>query len=369
VLRERAWRLPIVPPRASPSAGSLWSPETQSLIDRGAVLPVISNYLLPGIFVSDPADLATAWAEDITSPLPERDNRELARVAQFFSVKAGGVRKARVEYHNAVKRYLVALAKADPSADAEYVEGLIADPAALEAVSLSEIARNLGYPRFEDPARNPMRLLAELPLPIYLTTCHHTFLEVALAQTGHKEPVTEIFYWDDAQRNIPSIYEREPEYRPSVERPLVYHLFGVDTYPDSIVLSEDDYVSVLMRLSELKRDVKVSDAGPGGIGSSKLDIPSEIKAKLSGDGLLMLGYNVNDWDFRVLFRWLARYTGPSREGLGAPDAVCLQVRPVQGQDQRIQEYLTQFFEQKRFKVYWGDPETCVYELWSRWKRR
>ena len=37
---------------------------------------------------------------------------------------------------------------------------------------------------------NPLRLLAEMPLRIYLTTCQHEFIETALAQTGRKDPVS-----------------------------------------------------------------------------------------------------------------------------------------------------------------------------------
>jgi hypothetical protein len=355
-----------------PVTGALWASETKSLIDRGAVLPFVSNYLLPTIFSTDPTDVALTWAEDVKSPLSEQDNRNLARVAQYYSVEVNSVRRARVEYHRELKGYLLALAKDDPAVDAEYVESLVQDPERVQANSFSELARNLGYPRFTDPTRNPLRLLAEMPLPIYVTTCQHTFLQAALAQTGSKRPETEIFYWDDSLQNIPSIFEREPDYRPSVDRPLVYHLFGVDSYPESLVLSEDDYVSILMRLSELKREVKVSDYGRGGPGIAKYDIPSDIKTALSGSGLLLLGYNIDDWDFRVLFRWLVRYIGPSREGRSAPEAFCMQMRPhnvgKDEQDRHIEDYLKNYFGQKSFSVYWGDPETCVYDLWSRWKR-
>lgn len=60
-----------------------------------------------------------------------------------------------------------------------------------------------------------MCLLAEMPLPVYLTTCQHGFLEVELANTYSKNPVPEIFYWDDsivqiasARRGIPSQFPR-----------------------------------------------------------------------------------------------------------------------------------------------------------------
>ena len=42
-----------------------------------------------------------------------------------------------------------------------------------------------------------------------------------------------------------------------------------------------------------------------------------IKMALSGSGLLLIGYEIDDWEFRVLFRWLLDYFGPSRQGLCA----------------------------------------------------
>jgi len=359
-----------VPTRSGPS--ELWS-ETRALVARGAVLPIVSNYLLPKVFNSSLGEIAASWAAEIESPLSDHDNRNLARVAQVYSVRSDSLYEARVEYHNALKGYLLSTARqAGGVADPDYLESLLSNPSQVGAVSFSQLARDLGYPRYADPTHNPMRLLAELPLSIYLTTSQHAFQEFALAQTGHKDPVSEIFYWDQAHRTIPSIFEREPDYRPSVERPLVYHLFGIDTYPESMVLSEDDYLSVLMRLSELKRQVKVSEVGGGPDSAAKYDLPAEVKAALSGAGLLLLGYQIDDWEFRVLFRWLVRYTGPSREGRGAPEGVCIQVRPAVGGDgaernRRILEYLTQFFKQNKFGVYWGDPDTCVLDLWSRWR--
>ena len=353
--------------------GVLWSSETQSLVQRGVVLPCVSNYLLPGVFGIDAADLALSWASQSKSPLSDADNSSLARVAQFVTVRENSAREARLAFHDLLKGSLLAQAKDEPGVDKEYVYGLIDDTDRRQATSFSEIARNLGYPRFPDPSRNPLRLLAELPLPMYLTTSQHTFLEVALAQTGSKHPVSEIFYWDASQDSIGSIFEREPNYQPTVDRPLVYHLFGIDTYPESMVLSEDDYVSILIRLCELKRDVKVGESGRDISSGVKFDLPSDIKRALSGFGLLLLGYNVGDWDFRVLFRWLVRYIRDSREGQYAPKAVCMQLHPDTAagdpeKQAKIEQYLIDFFAQKDFRVYWGDPETCVWELWSRWKR-
>lgn len=351
----------------STTANTIWS-DTQKLIEDKRVLPILSNCMLATLFGSNVTNIAAFWADDVSSPLDEDANRDLARVAQFHSVNINNPRQAKLDYHLAIKSYLLGEAQDDPTVDNDYIANLIDEKQrpTLDKTSLSTIARNLGYPKFADLNRNPLRLLAELPLPIYVTTSHHKFLEAELAKTNTKVPVTEIFYWNDTLQTIPSIYDKEPGYQPTIERPLVYHLFGIDDYPESLVLSEDDYLDILIKLSTLKREVKVGESARIASASAKFDIPAELKIALSGAGLLLLGYQVYDWEFRILFKWLVEYIGESRKGKGAPESICMQVKP--GEDaHRVQEYLDKFFGQKSFHVYWDDLEPCVHELWKRWK--
>lgn len=354
--------------KAAIGASMIWS-DTQKLIEDKRILPLLSNCMLATLLGGDLGDVAESWASDVGSPLVKEQNRDLARVAQFHSVNINNPRQAKLDYHFALKNFLLGKAQDDPACDSDYIAELTDEQqrAKFAMLSLSTLARDLGYPHFADVNRNPLRLLAELPLPIYVTTSHHKFLEAELAKTGAKTPVSEIFYWNDALQTIPSIYDKEPDYQPSSTRPLVYHLFGCDDYPESLVLSEDDYLDILVKLASLKREVKVGESARSATTGAKFDIPAELKLALSGHGLLLLGYQVYDWEFRVLFKWLVEYTGESRKGKGAPEGICMQVK--QGEDaKRVQEYLGKFFGQKSFSVYWGDLETCVQELWLRWKR-
>ena len=41
-------------------------------------------------------------------------------------------------------------------------------------LGFSDVALRLGYPQYENALDDPLRLLAELPLPIYLTTSFAT---------------------------------------------------------------------------------------------------------------------------------------------------------------------------------------------------
>ena len=83
---------------------------------------------------------------------------------------------------------------------------------------------------------------------------------------------------------LPSIYNEEPDYRPSAERPLVYHLFGRLSVPKSVVLTEDDYFDFLI-----------------GVTTNNDLIPAVVRRALADTALLFLGFNLDEWDFRVLF--------------------------------------------------------------------
>src|SRR5262249_21478471 len=150
----------------------------------------------------DLAAVAELWAGDIPA-LAENERRDLARVAQFHSVQQKNRRETKGDFLGVLKEILYAKALEDTALDDQLRDELRDDPATIPPL-VSEFARKLGYPRFANPDLNPLRLLAELPLPRFITTCHHDLLEYALASTGTKQPVSEILYWDPALQSIPS---------------------------------------------------------------------------------------------------------------------------------------------------------------------
>ncbi len=284
------------------------------------------------------------------------------RVAQLHAVRLKDPVEAKRQYLEALKSYLVAAVQDTPGADPDLVETYL-DAAQRSKVSFSTLARDLGYPHYEQVTDSPLRLLAELPLPIYITTSHHRFLQLELLKTNHKQPETAIFYWHDGLKRIPSIFVTEPDYTPTVERPLVYHLFGLDEHPESLVLTEDDYLDFLVRLATLSHEVKHAD--------TELDIPACVTMALSGTALLLLGYAVTDWDFRVLFKGLVQSTGESRSKR-TPKSISMQVDPFDFQGDavkrdEIRAYLSAFFAQSHFSIYWGDMRSCVRDLWQLWQ--
>jgi hypothetical protein len=251
------------------------------------------------------------------------------------------------------------MAEADGFVEPEVIERF-KDPAQRSGLTIAGLARELGYPRYNEPRENPLRLLAELPLPIYLTSSPSEFLEHEIERTGHKKPESMLFFWHAGLQRIGSVYDREPDYQPSVERPLVYHLFGMDKYPESMVLTEDDHLEYLFRLASLRYEVQHS---------TKEDvIPADIYMALTGTALLLLGYRVHDWDFRVLFKGLVQATNDSRSKR-QPKSVAMQIELEEGRDRRdeVQAYLSEFFDEWDFKIFWGDMRSCAEQVYTRWK--
>jgi len=214
--------------------------------------------------------------------------------------------------------------------------------------------KNAPPPDLEDPY-NLYRVLAELPFPIYITTNYHNFMEQTLENlTNPKDVKMEFCRWNDTLKNPPPIFETESSFNPSVANPLVYHLYGHMNVAESLVLTEDDYFDFLIEVSEnLNR------------------IPPCIQSALTDTNLLFLGYRIFDWDFRILFRIVARYFR-NRLYRGRRFHVAVQIETTEQavsaeQKQLIKDYFSQYFEFFDIQVYWGSCHQFAAELRERWQ--
>ena len=151
-----------------------------------------------------------------------------------------------------------------------------------------------------------------------------------------------------APHNIP-----KPDYEPTERQPLVYHLFGrfkeTPKEPDSLVLTEDDYFDYLIGLTK-NMDL----------------IPNDIQRVMADSALLFLGFHIDDWDYRVLFRSLMSLEGSSL--LGKYANVAVQIDPEAGRimDPKLaRQYLEKYFDKAKISIYWGRPEDFVRELQKR----
>jgi len=295
-------------------------------------------------------DLARKLAEDFHFPLASNDREGLPQVAQFLAVDQGvDVPLDRiVEYLcSAIRRRVGA--------------GL---PAELRGIDLRRLSRTqrldtlwklLGHAWEHQKARNPdepYKLLAELPIPIYLTTDQSDLLLDALRAAGR--PARELFCpWNEYTRTLPSLV-LDADYVPSPTQPLVFRLFGSYREPQSLVLTEDNHFEYLI-----------------GVERYKAIIPTVVRASFANSALLFLGLRPEDWTFRVFFRILMSQQGGMRRNRYPHIAV--QVAPEEGRmidPQRARQYLETYFaeylsDDTRINIYWGSAQDFAHEMRQR----
>ena len=322
-------------------------------ISKGNVIPIISSsFRIEQIF----QDLATEseypvieqliakWAEHIGYPMREAFN--LARVAQYYLVEQNDDPNARTEIVNFFKRLLLLMSRTNPE-DAELVTRLESQ---FRELRFSDIVKELDYPRFSNPADDPLRILARFPLPIYITTGQSNFIERALQAEG-KDPCTQICFWSGDIANISKEHRTDPQFKPSVTNPLVYHLYGLEDYPQTIVLSEDDYLNFLIKVM-------------GDTDTLNPVVPLSVRLALSEAQLLLIGYRLSALDFRVLFRYILNFR---KEGFSPRGMVIqLQRRDKELSNEKTLQYLKSYFGKKTFDIEWDDAEDFIQRLWVEW---
>ena len=146
----------LVKKRVSTGSDPLWG-DTKTQLERGTITPFVSNFMSARLFDHEPAEMAKYWAEDeeVASPLSDRDNRQLARVAQYYSVQEN-TRAAKTHYLASLKGFLLGLAADDADLDPDLLEEV--EETARE-ITYSDMAHQLGYPKFRAAQQNPLRLL------------------------------------------------------------------------------------------------------------------------------------------------------------------------------------------------------------------
>ncbi|MDY9927798.1 SIR2 family protein [Methanosarcina sp.] len=252
------------------------------------------------------SQIANEWAEKYGYPM--EDSYDLTRVAQFVAVTQ------------------------DPMFPKDEI-----------CTKIKELVEEVTPKYFKAPDE-PHGMLADLPLPVYVTTNYDDLMVRALKSRG-RAPVQEICQWSECLK------QRKPtllDYVPTPEKPLVYHLHGCYEFPESLVLTEDDYLEFLVTIS-VEQD----------------RLPPRIEQAFADASLLFLGYRITDWDFRVLFRLLYRYL--ERSGRKHISVQLVPGNVSETQKGEVQKYLDRYFADLRIQVYWHDCHEFATELRNRWE--
>jgi hypothetical protein len=253
--------------------------------------------------------IAQDWANEFGYPL--EDSYDLIRVSQFVAVEME---------------------------DAMYPKE-----------EISARFRKAGRPDFSSPTE-PHRFMADLPLPVYITTNYDDFMVQALRERG-KKPEQEICRWNSQLYGLPSVLDRL-DYVPSENTPLVFHLHGHMGIPESLVLTEDDYLDFLIAMS--KKENKL--------------LPPRVQEAMANASLLFVGYRIADWNFRVLFRSVVT----SLEAGQKRKHVSVQILPIgNGSDAirklKVLNYLDKYYQELNTRVYWGRSDEFITELRQIWE--
>jgi hypothetical protein len=187
---------------------------------------------------------------------------------------------------------------------------------------------------------DPYRALARLNFPLYINTGVSNLLAEALRREG-KQPQMAICPWNDA-----AYVEVKESFNISVERPLVYHMFGHLSQRESLVLTEDDYFDYLI-----------------GVTDNKKLIPHQIRAAITNQTTLIMGLSFNTWESRILFRVIMNQGGRRRRNRKTHlSAQIAPTKPDVDEPIRARRYLEEYFRNSAVNIFWGKPEDFIRSL-------
>ena len=216
---------------------------------------------------------------------------------------------------------------------------------------LSKILKEIKPPDFSKVTDSPYINLASLDIPIYITTNYDHTLEEAL-KFKNKNPKSEVCRWyDDLKAYLDNAQIRsifKTKYKPTSQEPLVYHLHGDMEIPQSMVLTERDYVQFVINLSkEKEKDI----------------LPSIVRTALARSSLLFIGYSLEEINFRIIFQGvLGLQVGDLRE---TSISVQLPPRFSENKQKKALKYLREYIKDKKVHVYWGDSDKFCNDLKKR----
>ena len=276
-------------------------------------------------------DLSTNWAKEYHYPL--NNSNDLSSVSNFVAIENGN--------------HII------PKND------------------LSRILSKIKPPDFslEEYNNTPYSVLSKLQLPIYITTNYDHFMEAALISRG-RQPVSDFCRWTDyllkdevyadlsknfskdifsiGETKLSSVLEQGSEYKPTVERPLVYHLYGDIAAPPSMVLTEKDYFDFVINLT--KNDGKTL-------------LNPFIYRIITSAPLLLIGYTLNNLFFRLLLKSLSEKSNLSNNLIVLPNMSTIE------NNYRAEEYFTKYIKDMfNASAFWMDNNDFSKELHSRWNK-
>lgn len=145
-----------------------------------------------------------------------------------------------------------------------------------------------------------LRALAELGFPLVITTNYDKLFESALTAEGRQ--LHPVIY-------NPNPQETKDDYPdPTPENPVVFKIHGDIANRDSLVITDEDYINFVLRMSD----------------KGQLDpVPLGLKYHLTRWTTLFVGYSLLDYNLRLLFKTLRWRIDPAN----MPDVYSVDYHP------------------------------------------
>jgi hypothetical protein len=282
-------------------------------------------------------DLARDLARTYKYPLDLLSLENFAQVAQFLTTNYGpGGSRDRIVGHLANRLR------------EKYKEAFQQDT---KNWTLDQLLCRIGAIRRQASPPDSYQILASLPFDTYFTTNYDNLLEEALrAQNPPRQPQVLYSRWNSDLISGELLRRKDQKLVLSLERPIVYHLLGMLDEQLSMVLSEDDYFEYMMWVNNK---------------SAPVPIPVDLVKAWREKSLLFLGYRLNDWSFRLLYRSILN---EERRENRKYKSVAVQLQPTEEnlRPENARKYLERYFPNDKFNIYWGKPEEFLQDLWVKW---
>jgi hypothetical protein len=250
--------------------------------------------------------------------------------------------------------------KSDLAKVAQYLAVKQNDEMAPKFKIIKEIKNNIKekkekkiYPDFLKE-NEPHGVLSRLNLPLYITTNYDGMMAEALTTNKTtKSPITELCRWNESlDKIIPKSNFAKRDFKPTPEEPVVFHLHGHIDHAESIVITETDYLEFLIKMNE----------------DDNL-LPTFFRNALSMTALMFVGYSLEDFNFRVIFRGLNQNMGRKNQY----PTISVQLLPENKKDEEkidtqkfLNDYFSRIFDKFSIQIYWGDAESFSQTLNDKW---
>jgi hypothetical protein len=304
-----------------------------NFVRKGECVPILGPDVAEHIFGLTKT-LAAEIAEAENFPLESRDQYDLAKVAQYLTIHdSPQYAKDRIKdaygarLDKAGERILQK--SSDDMQTADLYDAIAAQAAPCD----------------------PLRIVAGLNAGVFINASNDVLFESYLreAEVGGKpkQPVPLVAEWRDERFNEQAAQQFMGD--PAPDRPYVYYVFGKRKdepgKPPTWVLTEDDFFDYLIRTTRFKL------------------MPGVVSDALVTGSLLFLGFPLDDWKFRVLFRLILAKGGSQL--LSGFNHVGVQVDPSEttlANARMARRYLQSYFKNSKIDIYWGTAADFLRDL-------